>query len=114
WACCMWRLLPRWALPTPRSGWSSRSPRPSGFAPAARPQGRRYPTSAMAGSVCPVASLPRAAQASGKAIQDGHRTDVVGVQVGHHVAAEALLGELPRGEAEQAAVPACVVDDHIV
>jgi MFS family permease len=34
WACCMWRLPQRWGSCTPRPGWSSRSPPPSGSATA--------------------------------------------------------------------------------
>ena len=50
----------------------------------------------------------------GEPVEDRHRADTVGLQVGQHVGPEALLGELSEQKSWQTPVSTCVVDGQII
>ncbi len=50
---------------------------------------------------------------SGQAVQDRHRGQMAGGQIGDHVAADGLLGQLAGHKQGQAAVSAGMVDHHV-
>src|SRR5579875_21693 len=76
--------------------------------------GRPYGAAGVSATAADVVVVMVPGSSHREAVEDRHRRDGVRVQVGDHEAVKARLAELLGGEARQAHVPACVVDEHVV